>query len=369
MTNIKKEIRRILSEVALAPAQLAKRDNWDVFVQKIENKEPFELTPKAVEERGVDEVTIGYDAATQHAQFVEELKATDMAAVLDKMRGTRRVISLPTVDGDKVRLGELQKTADFGRRGGKAETERQESGLVNAINSAVAENGQKPITLKTKHDTIDNVISANKVEGTNDLGKEPYADIAIHTKSGRTFLVSAKGSKAPSIAGGGIAGLMAVDENIVGNAVKKAYKLYKEAYGDKEGMRFPPGKAIEVYVKIADKWMEPILRGTKAMGGPIDYMYLGPMDVETTYADGVLTVNGAAMDIKEYMDKIGNLFIRIRRRRKTQVLDFTSVDKYGFPNIFYQRGEGGRRIVLVSEKDVPKSLKKKGKDVWIGLGD
>ena len=373
MTKHTAQARRILSEVAMSPAQLTKRDNWDVFIQKIEDKEPFELTPEAVELLGKDEVTLGYSADTMHQEFVEGMKATDMANVMDKLRNTRKTVLLPTLDGEKVRMSHLQKTKEFGRRGGKVETERQESALVNAINTAVAENGNKPITLETAKYKLENVTGANKVSGVNDYGKEPYADVAIHLKSGATKLISAKGTRAPSIAGGGIAGLMNVSKNIVGNAVKRAFKLYKEAYGDKEGMRFPPGKAIEVYVRIADKWVEPILRGTKEMGGPIDYMYVGPMDIDYDFEkkSGKLTakLSGDLIDIDTYMEKIGNLYIRIRRRRKTQVLDFQSVDKYGFPNIFYQRGEGGRRFVLVSEKDVPKNLVKKGRDIWIGLGE
>jgi len=100
-------------------------------------------------------------------------------------------------------------------------------------------------------------------------------------------------------------------------------------------------------------------------------MYIGPMEVTSDFDQnkGELTVSGALIPIKTYMDKIGNLYLRIRRRRKTQVLDFQSTDKYGFPNIFYNKGEGGRRIVLVSEKDLPKSLKKKAEDLYIGLGE
>jgi len=358
-----------ITEVSLSPAQLDKRDNWDTLVKKIKSKTPLELTPQAAEQLGKTEVVLGYTSPKEHEEFVNLLAGDDKAATLEQLRTQGKTIMLPTADGGQVRLTQIQKTKSFGRTGAKSDTERQEVGIVEAINGAVATNKQKPITVKTKYDTIKDVISANKVTGMSELGKEPYADIAIHTKSGRTYLVSAKATHAPSIAGGGIAGLMNIDKDIVGNAVKRAYKFYKEVYGHAEGKKFPPGRAIEVYIKIADKHLRTILRGTKEMGGPIDFMYIGPMDIESTFENGILSFNGSFINIDTYMKKIGNLFLRIRRRRKTQVLDFESVDKYGFPNIFYQRGEGGRRIVLVSEKDVPASLKKKGKDMWVGLGD
>jgi hypothetical protein len=360
----------ILDEAPLNPTNLAKRENWSVFVDKIRNKEPFELVPEPNAPEGAEPETvlIGYEDEEQHEAFVKKISRGDMQQVLNRLRDQKKSIVLPVIGGEPIRITQLQKTAEFGRRGGKTESERQESGLVDAINNAVAQNGQKPITIKTKKATIKNVISANKVEGTNELGKEPYADIAIHTKSGKTHLISAKGDKAPSIAGGGIAGLFDIDPNIVGNAIKRAYNFYKKEFGKHEGKKFPPSKAIEVYVRVPEKYMKDILQGTEEMGGPIDHMYVGPMDVEHSLKGSVLTVNGALVPIDEFMDHINNLYLRIRRRRVTQVLDFSSVDKYGFPNIFYARGEGGRRVVLVSENNLPASLKKKGEGLYIGIG-
>lgn len=360
----------LLDEAPLNPTNLAKRENWSVFVDKVKNKEPFELVPDPDAPEGAEPetVVIGYEDEDQHEAFVKKISRGDMQTVLNRLRDQKKSIVLPVIGGEPIRITQLQKTAEFGRRGGKTESERQESGLVEAINNAVAKNGQKPITLKTKKATIKNVISANKVEGTNAYGKEPYADIAIHTKGGKTHLISAKGDTAPSIAGGGIAGLFDIDPNIVGNAVKRAYNFYKKEFGKHEGKKFPPSKAIEVYVKVPEKYMDSILRGTEDMGGPIGYMYIGPMDVESNYNGTTLTVNGALVSVDDFMNHIGNLYLRIRRRRATQVLDFSSVDKYGFPNIFYSRGEGGRRVVLVSENNLPASLKKKGEGLYIGIG-
>ena len=78
--------------------------------------------------------------------------------------------------------------------GSKSETsERQERGLVNAINSVpglkniISENGI----------IIENVIKAEKIEGKNQLGAEPYADIAlIVSGKEKPILISAKGNLA-----------------------------------------------------------------------------------------------------------------------------------------------------------------------------
>lgn len=355
----------LISEIALSPAQLVKRDNWQVFKQKIKDGEPFELAsdPETT-------VTLGYEDEDQHQEFLDMLDSGDMNDVLAQFK-VGPSITFPVVgeEFDTIKLSELQKSKDFGRRGGKGESERQERGFVDAINQAVQKNRRKPVEVATDEENLKGVIAANKVDGTNELGKEPYADIAVHNNRGKTELISAKNTRAPSIAGGGIAGLFHIDPNIVGNAVKKAWRFYKTNFADSEGKKFPQGKAIEVYVKIPETWHEDILKGTKEMGGPIDYMYIGPMDVEAEIEDKKVTLNGSLIDIDDYMGHVGDLYLRIRRRRVDQVLDFSSVDRYGFPNIFYSRGEGGRRVVLVSQSSLPKGLKRKGKDMFVGIGE
>lgn len=354
----------LLDEAALNPAQLAKRDNWQVFTKKIEDGEPFLLVgdPET-------EVFLGYEDEEQHEEFLSMLDG-EMNDVLAQFKAGASIM-FPVIDGEDeyIKLTQLQKSKEFGRRGGKSETERQEKGFVDAINQAVQKNRRKPVNVTTDEEDLKNIIAANKVEGSNELGKEPYADIAVHNNRGSTELISAKNVRAPSIAGGGISGLFNIDPNIVGNAVKKAWRFYKTNFADSEGKKFPQGKAIEVYVKIPETWHEEILKGTKEMGGPIDYMYIGPMDVDAEIEDNTVKLNGNLININDYMGHVGDLFLRIRRRRADQVLDFSSVDKYGFPNIFYSRGEGGRRVVLVSSSSLPKGIKKKGKDMYVGLGE
>lgn len=85
--------------------------------------------------------------------------------------------------------------------------ERQERGLVDAINSGFGKNDAKPFTLVGANGVrITNVISAEKFEGRSSAGTEPYTDVIISTKT-KKINVSNKGESAPSIAGGGLAGL------------------------------------------------------------------------------------------------------------------------------------------------------------------
>jgi uncharacterized glyoxalase superfamily protein PhnB len=356
-----------LLEKTLSPIELNKRDNWETFKRKIRDKQPFELANDKEKK-----IIIGYDDEDEHQAFVDKLEDGQAPSeILGQFRvgkGPAAKIMLPTLDGEPIGLSSLQKSEDFGSRGGKGETERQETELVNVINKAVQGNKQKPVTVKSTDDKIDNVISANKVAGTSELGSEPYADLAVHKKSGGASLISAKGPTAPSIAGGGQSGLLNIAPTVVGNAIKRAYKFYKEAFGANEGMKFPTGKAVEVFIEIPQKHVKDILAGTAEMGGPIDYMYIGPMKVEAEIAGKNVSLNGKLISIEDYEKAVGKLYIRIRRRSTTQVLDFKSVDKYGLPNIFYEKGTGGRRIVVISEKHLPKKIKKKGAGLYISLG-
>ena len=85
--------------------------------------------------------------------------------------------------------------------------ERQERGLIDAINTGYGLNKGKPFTIiGPSGDKIANCIKAQKYEGRSAAGTEPYTDVIITTKNG-LINVSNKGTSAPSIAGGGLKGL------------------------------------------------------------------------------------------------------------------------------------------------------------------
>ena len=167
-----------LLEKALSPLELNKRDNWETFKRKVRDKQPFELADDKEKK-----VIIGFDDEDQHQEFVDKLDIGQSPAdVLNQFRvgkGPSARIMLPTLDGEDINLTSLQKTSEFGSKGGKGQTERQETELVNVINQAVQANKQKPVTVKSTDDQVDNVIAANKVAGTSEIGKEPYAETKV----------------------------------------------------------------------------------------------------------------------------------------------------------------------------------------------
>ena len=203
-----------------------------------------------------------------------------------------------------------QGTASIILSGGpKSETsERQERGLVNAINSIP---GLKNI-ISENDIIIENVIRAEKIEGKNQLGTEPYADIALMiSEKEKPILVSAKGSLAISLAGGGLKGIssLAKSNDEIGNFIKdtytKAYSFYKKIVYNNNlqdqnlyKSKFTP----DVSVKIPDSIIRDIIIGTPEMGGPIDYYYIGDMDVKFDVdEDTIYLLNGELEPIESFI--------------------------------------------------------------------
>jgi len=193
--------------------------------------------------------------------------------------------------------------------GSKSETsERQERGLVNAINSVpglkniISENGI----------IIENVIKAEKVEGKNQLGTEPYADIAlIISGKEEPILISAKGNLAFSLAGGGLKGISSLaksnDEikNFIKDIYTKAYSFYKEiVYNNNlQDKNLYKNKSIpDASIKIPDSIVKDIIVGTPEMGGPIEYYYIGDMDVKFDVdKDTIYLLNGELEPIENFI--------------------------------------------------------------------
>jgi hypothetical protein len=203
-----------------------------------------------------------------------------------------------------------QGTASIILSGGpKSETsERQERGLVNAINSIP---GLKNI-ISENDIIIENVIRAEKIEGKNQLGTEPYADIALMiSEKEKPILVSAKGSLAISLAGGGLKGIssLAKSNDEIGNFIKdtytKAYSFYKKiVYNNNlQDQNLYKSKFIpDVSVKIPDSIIRDIIIGTPEMGGPIDYYYIGDMDVKFDVdEDTIYLLNGELEPIESFI--------------------------------------------------------------------
>lgn len=231
-----------------------------------------------------------------------------------------------------------------------ASAERQENGFKKAVDEAVSKNKKNPITLDAGGIRIKNVDGARKYTGRQASGSEPYTDIIVTCKNKKPVNLSLKGEAAPSLAGGGLKGLEAIVPGLAGRFMKAAYDQLI-ADGVKAGDKVP-----DIYGKIGPKTKEKIVVGTQAMGGPIDYMYIGPMNVVPTFKDGVLYLNGKLTESKEYA-KTHELYFRLRARREDQRFD-PDAQQAGIPKIYGRspsRGDSAGRIVVTDS--VPKNAK------------
>ena len=232
-----------------------------------------------------------------------------------------------------------------------ASAERQESGVVKGIKDAFKKNQKNPITLVAGKTTLTGVIDADKFTGRQAGGSEPYTDVFITAKSGKKTIeinCSLKGESAPSLAGGGLKGLELAVPGIAKKFMTAAFKELKEK------RKLQPGdKVPDVFGKISKNDKLKIVVGNKAMGGPIDFMYIGPMDVTAKYdpKKNVLILNGALIEAEEYANT-HDLYFRLRARREDQRFDPDAKDADGTPKIYGKspsRGDSAGRIVVTDK--------------------
>lgn len=230
-----------------------------------------------------------------------------------------------------------------------ASAERQESGVIKAITDAVKKNAKNPVTLIAGKTKITGVIHAEKYTGRQLSGSEPYTDVVIHVKKGNKIQhinCSLKGESAPSLAGGGLRGLELAVPGI-------AKKFMKEAFNKLSKTLNPGDKVPDVFGKISATPKLKIVVGNAAMGGPIDYMYIGPMTVTGPYDPKTNTVkmNGSLTKADEYA-KTHELYFRLRARREDQRFDPDAKDSDGTPKIYGKspsRGDSAGRIVVTDK--------------------
>jgi len=232
-----------------------------------------------------------------------------------------------------------------------ASAERQESGVVKAINEAVKKNQKNPVTVIAGKTKLVGVISAAKFTGRQVSGSEPYTDVVFHVKKGKKIEIvnlSLKGESAPSLAGGGMRGLELASPGIAKKFMIAAHKYLVNV------VKLNPGdKVPDVFGKINAAAKLKIVIGTASMGGPINYMYIGPMNVTAPYDTGknIIKFNGALTDATEYA-KSHNLYFRFRARREDQRFDPDAKDANGTPKIYGKspsRGDSAGRIVVTDK--------------------
>ena len=229
-----------------------------------------------------------------------------------------------------------------------AAAERQESGFVKAVRAAVKRNAGNPITLIAGKTTVTGVIDARKYTGRQESGSEPYTDVQIITQRGKKQQIincSLKGESAPSLAGGGLRGL----ESVVPGLARRYMKAVLRHLTEREGLR-PGDKVPDVYGAISESVKRTIVVGNAAMGGPIDFMYIGPMSVASRYDanKNTLTLNGELIPAEKYA-KTHSLYFRLRARREDQRFDPAALDNTGTPKVYGKspsRGDSAGRIVV-----------------------
>lgn len=191
---------------------------------------------------------------------------------------------------------------------GGRDNERQERALIQGVRWLVKTNKDKPIVIPG---IPQKVVDAYK-ETSRPHGKEPYTDIVLVTTDGK-LNISCKGPTAYSLAGGGLAGMMETLETDYPNVIDNFYHSIKSGYdslGLVEGKVYPAEKVPDLSIKIPEELKLVLVKGTEAMGGPIDYMYVGPMDNVLRRASKQFT--GKFVPVAEYAK--GNFYLRCRKR-------------------------------------------------------
>jgi hypothetical protein len=224
--------------------------------------------------------------------------------------------------------------------------ERQENGIVKAVSDAVKANKNNPITVVAGKTKIPGVVKAYKFTGRQEGGSEPYIDVVFEMHNGKQVGLSCKGKSAPSLAGGGLSGLELAVPGIAKKFMTSAFNHLSKKLKLQAGDKVP-----DVYGKIGSADKVKIVVGNKKMGGPIDYMFVGTMDVKAKYdqAKNELTFGDTEITpAKKYAEE-HELYFRLRARREDQRFDPTSKDKDGSPKIYGKspsRGDSAGRIVV-----------------------
>lgn len=337
----------------LSPADLLKRDNVTVFIERLYKGGSFQLRND----------TSPLYAATGKAQMkfngkiisftpTNKLNVETLTNFLQQKKPSDSLtIELKTKGFNSINL--LFKDKDFGGVAGKASgrgSERQEEGLILAINNAAKQSNDIFISSLGRDHKLK---TAYKKTGLSSIRQEPYIDIYIETQRGKKFGVSCKGESAPSLAGGGLGGLNVIVPDLMNRLYNGLSQTLKNNFSLKEGSVVPANMVPDLYAEIPKENVKSILKGNVKMGGPIDFMYIGKMDVSSEVKQKELMLNGNFYSISEYMKKVPNFYFRVRKRDVEPSgnieITFNRKNKEGFPILFSgpSTGKNNLRIVIV----------------------
>jgi hypothetical protein len=320
---------------------LLKRDNIKKFVDRVSSNGSFK---QRSEDGATLNCTGNVRSVIRGQKELFELTEDQLRDFISNKSSSDAIEVEVTSGSSKTyqRVSTFYKDSDFGGVAGKSSgggSERQELGLISLLNEASLRGDKYYVKSLGKNLKIK---EASKNEGLSAVKQEPYIDVFIETQNGKRLGISCKGESAPSLAGGGLVGMQVVVPDLL-NKLYSAIIKYLKKQGLKEGDIVDADSIPDLFIKIPDSYVKKILVGNKKMGGPVDLMYIGPMDVKGVINNnsGEIIINGNRgkfYTISEYMNKIPNFFFRVRKRDlpsdgKIQIT-YTVKNKSGFPLIF-----------------------------------
>lgn len=230
--------------------------------------------------------------------------------------------------------------------------ERQEVAICKLIATSVQQNKNQPIHVKTYEASMCDVQTATKY-GTRLLGGgEPYTDIVLAHANGVSYNVSCKGEYAPSLAGGGLKGIERVIPGLARSFVVAAHTYLLHELKLQSGDVVP-----NIYARISDEDKFTIAAGNQFMGGPLDFMYIGTMNVESQYFESntTLHLNGKLIETSTFASS-RDFYFRIRARRHDQRFEPGFMDRSGIPRIYGRsatKRDIGHRLVVTDSESLP----------------
>lgn len=302
----------IILEKSLAWADLSNESRkyyrLTIIDDKIKQGTPFTL------EDGREEVLTYIDDS--YSDLFANQKVEDIKNIIGNRTNTFPLFK--DSQGNKLGFSAISKTKELGGTGGtKAQTsERQERSLIDAINSV---EGVKTL-VGANGGSIPNILKAEKQP--DPPRAEAYADLRLIREGEEPYLLSAKGLATPSIAGGGLTGITQINDklaNFVADFYQDAYDYYKEIMDSTPEIDYDTNLYKTAYFKdinrvIPKDLVMDMLRGNKAMGGPVDGYYIGPMDVQYEVKGNKIITNGNIISLEKFAEKYDKLYLHIKKR-------------------------------------------------------
>ncbi len=348
---------------ALAKSELLKRDNLEKIANMIFDGAAFDLIAgkTAIATKKIKTI-VDNKQTIIHARTAKDkqILLSTITLIVQNKKDTFE-IELKHTETNAIkfyRLSDLVKSKEFGGVASKSSglgSERQELGLIDAINDACRLG-------RTIIPAISNsipVIAAVKQQGLSALKQEPYIDINIKLANGSSVGISCKGSSAPSLAGGGGIGLDSISPKLMIDVYTALEKYLSTELKLKHGDKVLASVIPDIGIQIPENLIEKIIVGTKEMGGPVDYMYIGPMNVQSSKSGSELKLNGEFYSANEYIQKLGGkLFFRIRKRDIASSnmiqIEYQKKNKSGYPLMFVQPNSQKTNLrIVVADKTAP----------------